>query len=78
MDFGYNEIDYVPPEISQFFYELYNLFLNDNKLNYVPTDIFRLQYLRKADLQRNLFPADEVTAIRSRFRSAIPNCLLTV
>ena len=78
MDFGNNEIDYVPPEISQFFYELYYLYLNDNKLNYIPTDIFRLQYLRKADLQRNLFPADELNAIKSRFRVSIPNCQVTV
>jgi Leucine-rich repeat (LRR) protein len=78
MDFSYNEIDYVPPEISQFYYELYYLYLNDNKLAYIPTDIFRLQYLKKADLQRNSFPADEITAIKTRFRSSIPNCILTV
>jgi len=78
MDFSYNQIDYVPPEISQFYYELYYLYLNDNKLAYIPTDIFRLQYLRKADLQRNLFPVDEINAIKARFRTGIPNGVLTI
>jgi len=78
MDFSYNEIDYVPPEISQFYYELYYLYLNDNKLAYIPTDIFRLQYLKKVNLQRNPFFADEVTAIKARFRTTIPNCVLTI
>ena len=77
MDFSYNEIDYIPPEISQFSFNLYYLYLNDNKLNYIPTDIFRLQYLKKADLQRNSFPADEINAIKARFRTSIPGCLVT-
>jgi len=78
MDFSYNQIDYVPPEINQFYYELYYLYLNDNKLAYIPTDILRLQYLKRADFQRNPFLADEINAIKMRFRSAIPNCILTV
>lgn len=78
MDFSYNLIDFIPPEISQFYYELYFLYLNDNKLAYIPADVFRLQYLRKAELQRNLFPAGEITAIKARFKSTIPNCLLTI
>ena len=78
MDFSYNEIDYVPPEISQFYYELYYLYLNDNKLTYLPTDVFRLQYLRKADFQRNRFPIDEINAIKVRFRTAVPTGTLLV
>ena len=72
MDLSYNEIDCIPPEISQFYYELYYLYLNDNKLSCVPTDLFRLQYLRKADLQRNPFPVDKINAIKARFITAIP------
>ena len=78
MDFSYNEIDYIPPEISQFYYELYYLYLNDNKLSYIPTDLFRLQYIRKADLQRNRFPIDEINAIKAKFKTAIPNGALLV
>jgi Leucine-rich repeat (LRR) protein len=78
MDLSYNQIDYVPFEISQFYYELYFLYLNDNKLTYIPSDIFRLQYLQKANLQRNPFPADETNAIKARFRLSIPNCVVTL
>ena len=78
MDFSYNEIDYIPPEISQFFYDLLYLYLSDNKLSYVPSDIFKLQYLRQADLQRNLFPSDEINAIKAKFRSTITNCLVLI
>jgi len=78
MDLSYNEIDYVPPEISQFYYELYYLYLNDNKLTYLPTDVFHLQYLQKADFQRNPFPADEIIAIKARFQSTIPVCTLMI
>ena len=55
MDLSYNQIDYVPPEINQFYYELYYLYLNDNKLTYIPSDIFRLQYLKKAGLHKEIF-----------------------
>ncbi len=78
MDISYNEIDYVPPEISQFYYELYYLYLNDNKITYMPTDIFQLVYLQKADFQRNSFPADEIIAIKARFESTIPVCVLMI
>jgi Leucine-rich repeat (LRR) protein len=78
IDLSYNEIDFVPPEISQFYYELYYLYLNDNKLTYIPTDVFELVYLQKADFQRNAFPADEITAIKARFQSAISTCIVTI
>lgn len=78
MDLSYNEIDFVPPEISQFYYELYNLYLNDNKLTYIPTDVFQLVYLQTADFQRNSFPADEIIAIQARFQSAIPACVFMI
>ncbi|CAF4096282.1 unnamed protein product [Rotaria magnacalcarata] len=78
MDFSYNQIDHIPPEIGKFYFELYYLYLNDNKLANIPTDIFLLKYLKRVDLQRNPFPADEATAIKTKFQSTIPNCLLTV
>lgn len=78
MDFSYNEIDYIPPEISQFYYDLSYLYLSDNKLSYIPTDIFKLQYLRQIDLQRNLFSPDEINAIKAKFRSTITNCLVFI
>jgi Leucine-rich repeat (LRR) protein len=78
MDLSYNQIDYVPPEIAEFYYELYYLYLNDNKLSYIPSDIFRLQYLRVASLQRNIFPADEINAIKAKFRLTIPSCTVTL
>ena len=78
MDFSYNEIDYVPPEISHFFYDLYYLYLNDNKLSYIPTDVFKLQYLLKADFQRNLFPVDEINAIKAKFRATITKCVVLI
>ena len=78
MDFSYNQIDYVPPEIGQFYNALNYLYLNDNKLNYIPTDIFRLYYMKKVDLQRNPLPTDEISAIKNRFRAAIPNCQILI
>lgn len=78
MDFSYNEIDYIPPEISQFYYNLYYLYLNDNKLTYIPTDIFDLRYLRKIDLQRNLLPTEEINAVKTKFRTTIPATVLLI
>ncbi|CAM4965599.1 unnamed protein product [Rotaria socialis] len=78
MDFSYNQIEHIPPEIGKFHYELYYLYLNDNKLAYIPTDIFLLKYLRRVDLQRNPFPADEIKAIKTKFQSTISNGLLTI
>jgi hypothetical protein len=44
----------------------------------MPTDIFQLVYLQKADFQRNPFPADEIIAIKAKFESAIPVCVLMI
>ena len=73
MDFSYNEIDYVPPEISQFRNALRDLYLNDNKLTYMPIDLFGLLLLKNADLRRNLFPLAEINAIRTRFQATYAN-----
>ena len=78
MDFSYNQIDYIPPSISQFYYQLTRLYLNDNQLAYIPTDIFKLVYLTQANFERNLLPADEITAIKARFRSVAPSCTLKI
>jgi Leucine-rich repeat (LRR) protein len=78
MNFSYNQIDYIPPEISQFYFALMYLYLSDNQLTYIPTDVFKLQYLYEADFQRNLLPVDEIAAIKGKFRSSVPRCTLTV
>lgn len=78
MDLSYNQIDYIPPEISEFYYELKYLYLNDNKLTYLPTDIFELRYLQKAALDRNLFPADEINAIKAKFKPSFPYATVTI
>ena len=52
MDFSYNQIDYIPPEISKFYFQLTRLYLNDNQLSYIPTDIFKLIYLTQANCDR--------------------------
>ena len=76
MDFSYNEIDYVPPEISQFRNGLRELYLNDNKLTYMPIDLFGLLQLKNADLRRNLFSLAEINAIRTRFQATYANSAL--
>ena len=70
MDFSYNQVDYIPSEISQFYYQLTRLYLNDNQLAYIPTDIFKLVYLIQANFERNL--------LRARFRSVVPLCTLKI
>lgn len=78
MDLSFNEIDYIPPEISQFYFALMYLYLNDNQLSYLPTDIFKLKYLYGANVQGNLFPQDEIIAIKQKFRLSVPSCTLTI
>ncbi len=78
MNLSHNEIDYIPPEISQFYFALIYLYLNDNQLTYIPTDVFKLQYLYEANFERNPFPEDEIDVVKARFRGSVPQCTLTI
>jgi leucine-rich repeat protein SHOC2 len=77
MDFSNNKIDHIPPEINRFI-SLSSLYFSNNSLAYLPTNVFQLRNLRTADFRTNPIPFASATAIRTKFKSDLPYCIVLV
>ena len=52
------------------------LYLSNNKLFYLPTNMLTLTKLRWVDIQSNLFSSDDIQAFRTQFNTSIPTMVL--
>lgn len=77
LNLAYNQFDTVPAQIQQFAATLTDLQINNNKLFYLPNNMYALTRLQRANIANNLFPPDELTTIRNLFRTRLPGCILT-
>ncbi|CAF1053401.1 unnamed protein product [Adineta steineri] len=78
-DFSYNQIDIVPPQISQSILYIQKLSLKHNRLTHLPREICGQQNVPTSflDISENLFPNDELDSIKATFRSSRPNVKVT-
>ncbi|CAF3656543.1 unnamed protein product [Rotaria sp. Silwood1] len=74
MDFSYNQIDLIPPEISQNIGLLQQFLVKHNKLTHLPKELFGL-YNSPAtilDISENNFPPEELNLIKETIRTRLP------
>ncbi len=62
----------IPPMIDRL-QQLQYLYLSNNKLFYLPTNILNLPNLIRVDIQNNLFTSDDIQTIAARFNTSRPN-----
>ena len=68
-------ITFVPPTIDKL-KNLQLIDLSENRLTYLPNNMLKLKTLRQILLQKNSFPQEQLTTIRSQFNTSLPNCSL--
>jgi Leucine-rich repeat (LRR) protein len=74
-NFNMNRIRFVPPQIRHV-RNLYFLYLDDNELTTLPTDIFNINTLRVLSIGNNFFSIPELTAIVAKFNATNPSLTL--
>jgi Leucine-rich repeat (LRR) protein len=74
-NFNMNRIRFVPPQIRHV-RNLYSLYLDDNELTTLPTEIFNITTLRFLLIRNNFFSVPELTAIVAKFNTTNPSLTL--
>jgi len=65
-------LTFIPPNIDKL-QQLTQLYLSDNKLSHLPTNILNLSNLRYFEIKNNLFSPDDIESIRKGFQTSHPN-----
>ncbi len=62
----------IPPTIDRL-QQLQYLFLSNNKLFYLPTNILNLANLKQLDIRNNLFSLADIQEFKTQFNKTLPN-----
>jgi Leucine-rich repeat (LRR) protein len=74
-DFGNNIIEFVSEEIQRV-KNLAALYLDSNRIRYLPEEIYTMIDLQELDLRNNSFNANELKTIAARFNASNPSMIL--